>query len=389
MSRIGSAFIEIFQKLAKVDKKLGIHNNGVDNLYPEVVESRIVNSVTALRCKETKATFIAGKGFGEDQNKLIVNKKKGTTLLQLTQDIADSIAEQNGVFIQMNYNLAHEITSLEVLPFTDCRISKTDDDKHSPKVLVCSDWSDSKAAKKARKVDIYNPEPKVIDAQIAKAGSIHKYNGQVFYFKFGKYTYPISPIHPCLEDADSEKQSAVYKNISLRKGFFGKTLVVTKPMVDPLLDKETEIEEIRKQEGERTAFRETIQKFIGAENADGVLHLELGQESDELEKEILFKNIDANINDKLFAHTETSVSNNICMAYGVPPLLIRANDGSLFSTSGEAITQMKIFYQDQTNDERMMIEQIINKLMAKFTDPVEGLKIIPLISQPQTTENAD
>lgn len=391
MKGLASAFIELFNKVAVYDKRLGIHNNGVDNNYPVVVESRIANSVTALRCKNTMATFLSGKGFGDDLNQIIVNPKKETTLLQLTQDIADSIAEQNGVFIHMNYNMNFDITTLEVLPFNDCRLSKTDDDKNNAKVLICTDWNDSKLAKKAREVDIYNPKSSVIKAQIAKAKGIKKYNGQVYYFKFGKYTYPLAPIHPCLDDADSEKQAGTYKNISLRKGFFGKTLVVTKPMVDPLLDKEVDGDEIKKQETERENFRGTIKKFVGADNADGVMHLELEMESDELEKEILFKNIDANINDKLFAHTEGSVSENICVAYGVPPQLIRPSDKGLFSASGEAVREMKIFYQDQTNDERMMVEQIVKKLMAKHIKRTDQeLKIIPLIEEAlKTPDNAN
>ncbi|PHQ27701.1 phage portal family protein [Leeuwenhoekiella nanhaiensis] len=383
-----SAFIEIIKRVAKFDKAYGIHNNGVDNNYPELVESRIANSVTALACKDTKASFLSGKGFGDDLNKLIVNKKKGTTLLQFTQDIADSIAEHNGVYIHANYNSLYEISTLQVLPFPDCRLSKEDDDKNVGKVLVCSDWKDSKLAKKARKVDFFNPKKKVVTSQVNTAGGIKKYNGQIFYWKAGKYIYPLSPIHPCLDDADSEKQAGVFKNTSLRKGFFGKTLFVTKPMVDPHLDKETQAKEIQEQKSEREAFRKTVKQFVGAENVDGVMHIELELESDKLEDEIFIKNIDANINDKLFAHTENSVSNNICISYRIPPMLIRPTDKSLFSSSGEAIREMKTFYQEQTSDERMMVEEIVRKLMALHADKPEAeLKLIPLIAQ--TNANVD
>ena len=387
-----SAFIEIINKVAKYDKGYGIHKNGVDNNYPELVESRIVNSVTALGCKDTKASFLSGKGFGDELNKLVVNKKKGTTLLQLDQDIADSIAEHNGVFIHANYNANFEISTLEVLPFSDCRLSKTDDDKNNAKVKVCTDWTDASKAKKAREIDTFNPKKKVIQEQIEKAGGIKKYNGQVFYFRFGKYIYPLSPIHPCLDDADSEKQAGVFKNTSLRKGFFGKTLFVTKPMVDPNLDKDIESDAniIKEQKSERDNFRDTVKKFVGAENVDGVMHIEMEMESDKLEDEILIKNIDANINDKLFAHTESSVSNNICIAYRIPPMLIRPTDKSLFASSGEAIREMKLFYQEQTSDERMMVEQIIKKLMAKHADkPDQELQLIPLISTSNTETNAN
>lgn len=382
MKGLAAAFIELFQATAKYDKRLEIHENGVGNNYPALVESRIANSVTAKRCAETMATYLTGKGFGDELNKLIVNEKKGITLLQLLQDISESIAEQNGVFIAVNYNANFEHTSFEVIPFNHCRIGKKDDDDYTGKILVCPDWSDPKKAKNARIVDVYNDNPKVIQQQVNKAKGWKKYNGQILYVKFGKYMYPYSRAHTVLDDADSERAASVYKNASLIKGFFGKTLIVTKPLVDPSLDKGDE--EYKEQSTARDNFRKTIKKFIGAENVDGALHLEMEFESDDIDKEILFKNIDTNINDKLFAHTETSVSENICIAYGINPNLIKPKDAGLFAQSGESYKQMKLDYQEETSDERLIVEQIVNKLMKKFTTPKEDLKIIPRIPIPTT-----
>ncbi|WP_417867947.1 hypothetical protein [Xanthomarina gelatinilytica] len=382
MKGLAAAFIELLQATAKYDKRLEIHENGVGNNYPALVESRIANSVTAKRCAETMATYLTGKGFGDELNKLIVHEKKNITLLQFLQDISESIAEQNGVFIAVNYEGIHKHSSFEVIPFGHCRIGKKDDDNYTGKILVCTDWSDQKKAKKARIVDVYNDDPKVVEAQVKKAGSFKKYNGQILYVKFGKYIYPYSRAHPVLDDADSERAASVYKNSSLRKGFFGKTLIVTKPLVDPTLNEEDD--DYKVQVTARTKFRETIQSFIGAENVDGALHLEMEFESDDIDKEILFKNIDTNINDKLFAHTETSVSENICVSYGINPNLIKPKDAGLFAQSGESYKQMKLDYQEETSDERLIVEQIVNKLMKKFTTPKEDLKIIPRIPIPTT-----
>lgn len=381
MKGLASAFIEFLNKIPKFDKRAGIYNNGVDNNYPELVESVIANSVTALRCKNTMASFISGKGFGDVLNKIIVNERKGTTLLKLSQDIADSISEHGGFYIHTNWNANIEITDFDVLPFGDCRIGKKDDDGYSGKIHVCSDWSDDKLSKAARKIDVFNPLKSVIEDQASKAKGFDKYNGQVYYFKFGKYTYPLAPIHPCMEDADSEKRASIYKNTSLRKGFFGKTLVITKPLVDPMISEDTEPEIYREQASERDSFRETIKKFVGAENVDGVMHLELEMQTDDIDKEILFKNIESNIDDKLFAFTEGSVGDNICTTYKMPHILIRPKDSGLFAASGELIKQAKQYAQDETNNERMILEETINKLMSRFVKPQKDLKIIPLIEK--------
>jgi hypothetical protein len=391
MKNLGAAFLEIFKnKGAKYDKTLKIHKNGVDNNYPDLVETLIENSVTATLSANLMASYISGKGFGDELNKIIVHKEKGTTLLQFAQDIADSIATHRGVFIHVNYDANYDHKDFDVLPFSDCRIGKKDDNSYNGKILVCENWADSKLAKKAKVVDVYNPIEKVVKSQIKKAKSIEKYNGQIYYFKYGKKTYPLSPIHPCLEDADSEKQSSVFKNRSLRKGWFGKVAIVTKPLVDGSLEG-VDDEEYQVQVTARDHFRNTIKQFIGVENVDGALHVEMEFEGDDLEKEFLIKNIDSNINDKLFAHTENTVRDNIMMCFNnVPAALVRSKDGSLFGQSGNAIKEMKIFYQDQTFDERSKVEEIVNKLMKKFQDPQENLKIVPLIKiEPEKKEEGN
>lgn len=384
--KVSSSFIKsIFNRIAKFDTKKGVYNNGSENNYPELIESLVINSVTALSCKNLMARFITGKGFG-DLNDLLVHKEEQISLLRFLQDISDSVAEQYGAYIHVNYNGEYKIKDMKILPFADCRVGRKDSNRYAGKILVCSDWSDAKEVRNAVAVDVYNPNKKVIEAQVEKAGSIDKYNGQILFVNPSKFTYPIAPLHPCIEDADSEKQTSIYKNKSLRKGFFGKMLVVTRPMVDALENEESE--EYKKQISERETFRENIQEFIGVENNDGVMHFELEFDEDDIEKAVLFKQIDSNIDDKLFAHTENSVADNIRSCYNnVPAALVRSQDGKLFGSSGEAIKAMKEFYQDQTENERLIVEQTINRLLRNFHEPKDDLKIIPLIQKAEPNVN--
>lgn len=376
MIRIQAAFLQIFNKTPKYDKSKKVHLNGVDNNYPDFVESIISESVTASRCAKLMADYISGKGFGDELNKVIVHKEKQTTLLKFAQDIAESIAEQNGVFIHCNYDGNHDITSMDVLPFSDCRVGKKDGNDYSGKILTCNDWGDNKKVKQATVIDVYNPDKKVIQQQIEAAEGINNYNGQILYFRFGKYTYPLAPIHPCIKDAECETKASIYKYTLMDRGFFGKTLVVTKPMVSATPKEE---ENYKEQLTQRENFRKTIKQFVGAENSDGVMHMEMEYEGDSIEDDIIFKNIDSNIDDKLFAHTEKSVGDNVRMCFNnVPGALIRSQDGKLFGSSGKEIDSMKEFYQEQTSKERMILNEIVNKLMSHFVDKQENLKIIPL-----------
>ena len=234
MRNVASEFIKIFSKKAIYDKSKKIHNNGVANNYPDFVESIIAESVTASSCASMMASYLIGKGFG-DANKIIVNENKETTLYEFGKAIAESKSEHYGYFIHVNYYgelQNYAIKDMDVLPYSDCRIGQKDDTDYNGKILVCSDWLDRTESKKAKVVDVYNSNKKVIKEQMIRAGGFSKYNGQILFVKVGKYTYPLSPLHPALKDAESESQVSIYKHTSLKKGFFGKTMVITKPLVD-------------------------------------------------------------------------------------------------------------------------------------------------------------
>ena len=374
---IVTELLRIWKNIVKYDTKLGIYINGIDNAYPERVERLINNSVTARQSAHLLQSFIIGRGFGIDDN-FVVNSK-GTTLMQLGNEVAYSLSRQYGYFIHLNYNLEGEITYLDLLPFSHCRLGKKDDNDYNGKILVSADWKDKKI--KPSVIDVYNPLKEVILKQIARDG-IKKYKGQILFVNPTPFTYPLSKVDPVMLDADTEHQISVFKNASLRKGFFGKQLIITKPFADGDVGSESYANGIT----ERDNFRRTIQDFMSVENTGSLLHLEMDLLSTDFEKEIVFKNIESNINDKLFEHSETSVSDNIRMAFNnIPSALVRSKDGSLFGTGGEAINQMKIFYQDETEYERMLVEQTLSKLMLKFAGFKKAVKIIPLVTDKTIT----
>lgn len=383
--RIVAEFISIFQKIVAYDKKLGIHNNGVDNNYPDFVEYVISESVTTRTCSNLMTSYLVGQGFGNNLNDLIINEHLNTTLLQFSQRLSKSIADHTGVFIHVNYDENYEPVDPSILPFGNCRVGKKDAKKYNSKIIVCENWGDKKATAQKEIIDVWNPNKKIVKAQIKKAGGFEKYKGQVLYYKETQYIYPLSRLHPCIKDAEAETASSIFKYTSLKKGFFGKTLVVTKPMVDHDLKLTRDNEERAKYEdqiSERKKFRETMGSFMGVDNLDGVLHLEAEFESDNIDKEILFKNIDSNIDDKIFAHTEASVKDNIRTCYNnVPPSLIMSQDGKLFGSSGEAIREMKLFYQDQTKWERLTVQSIIRKIFKSDDRIPDDIAIIPLIEE--------
>ena len=384
---------ELAKRLIKFDKQLGVYHNGVDNNYPERVERIINNSATAKPAAKLFRKYIVGKGFGVLVNDFIVNKNKFITLRKFLTKLAHSYSYHNGVFIHVNFNLNFKIISLDVLPFSHCRIGKKDDKDYNGKIVIYDNWDAVDGPidkKKFELIDVYNLNENVINKQIEKAGGIQKYKGQIFYFNPDTTIYPLAHIDNVMDDADSEKMSSVFKNTSLRKGFFGKKIVITPPMVGEDLRRpldqltEDELSLRRQSETERTNFVNSMQSFIGADNADGMLHLEMEFEGDDIEKTIKFIDVNTNINDALFKHTEISCANNIRKAYAnIPSILIENTDNSVFGNSGEMLKQAKIFYQDQTEEDRDTIEtDILKPLLSnfeKFEMPINGLQILPII----------
>jgi hypothetical protein len=121
-----------------------------------------------------------------------------------------------------------------------------------------------------------------------------------------------------------------------------------------------------------------LKDSLGAENTGGVLCLEMDFAGEKLEDAILIKQIESKIDDKLFNYTETSVRDNILMAFNNLPVgLIKTSDTSLFGNSGEAIKEMKQMYWENTSAERTILTDAINKLL-KLSENHASITVEPI-----------
>lgn len=369
--------IDVWKRLTPWSKSADVYANDTDNAYPERMDRLINNSVTAKSAAAIMVQYLIGKGYGEENDKLIINKDKNLKLIDFADDVADDLVKQRGVFIHINWNALYQVSDFSVIPYEWCRIGKTDSNNYAGKIAICKEWLKPKKAD-IQLIDVFNPRKKVIDVQVEKAGGWEHYKGQVLFVNMDtKLLYPLSRIDSVAEDCDSEAQASVYKNRLLRKGFFGNTLVVTRPLVgEGLADKA-----LMDAESEREHFQKAIKESLGAENTGGVLCLEMDFAGEKLEDAILIKQIESKIDDKLFNYTESSVRENILVAFNnLPSGLIKTNESSLFGNSGEAIREMKRTYWENTTKERNLLTSVINQLLSRSQNfsslSVEPLKLI-------------
>ena len=368
-------------KLIDVDNRLrirynkvdGVYNFGDDNSYPQLIKSLIGSSRTAKNCIDINSKNIFGKGFQFEGKATIVNKN-GLTLNQLLRLASKEFAEQNNLFFHVNYNALYQITSVNLLPSTDVRIGKSDSTGYSGKYVIYDNWDKSKAKKIDKKdftlIDKFNPSPAIIDAQVESVGGWSRYKGQILHITADfSELYSLSDGDSVLLDMDNQYQASLFKNTGLRRGYFGSKLFITKPFNDDY---------------ERNDFEQTIQNMQGAENSSGVLLLEANNVSDNLDDQFKITDIDSNIDDKIFAHTEESSVDAILEAFGVPAILVNRKDNSIFGNSGELLKQAKITHWENKEEERSIITEAFQTIFSRWHEqinPQNDWTITPIITQ--------
>jgi hypothetical protein len=375
--------LDIIKRAVKWDKKLEIYQNGEDNLYPERIDRIINNSVTAKMASEMMTQYLIGKGFGEADNFQINNDQK---LIDFAIDVADSLVRQRGVAIHFDYNLNFEEVNPKIIDFTKIRLGKKDSKHYNGKIIFKNDWLDTKEDPII--FDVFNKNLEVVKAQIKNAGSIEKYKGQILYINLdSRYYYPLSRIDAVLNDCDSESQAAIYKNMILRKGFFGKTIIMTPPLVsndepEMIVNDAGQLvrnHQFTKRQAEADQVKATIEQFIGSEQAGGALMIESPDFINGIDSIFKIETINSELNDKMFEYTENSVSKNILMAFNnIPVALVKSPDSAMFGNSGASLLEAKKMYWENTSKERNLVETIINDIVQNL--PTWNGAYIPVVS---------
>lgn len=376
VGKIRASLVELYTRVIKVDERNNkIYLNGEDNLYPYEIERFLNNSPTATRATDIMQRFISGQGVESD---MVVNIKKNYLLSDIVDMVSEDISEQNGSFIWVGYGFDENINpisnKLDMLDYSNCRISKEDDNEYKGKIYY-KDWQ--KRTMYANRNDDsstwyypYNPNPEVIIEQMkadARKGTgredvtieelVRHYRGQVFYLNMTrKYKYALSKFDSVVNDADSEFRFSLYVNREMRTGFLGKVIAILKG------------------EDENDTVKKDLATLLGAENVGSMLLLN-AESNDNINEILKIDQLKAQIDDKMFVEQDKRIRRNILgAANNLPEPLIYAGEGALFGTSGDTYREMKLFYQEQTQRERKTIERTLT--MLGF--PTE---IIPLVDE--------
>lgn len=334
----------------KPDKRNECFNWGVDNAFPSLIEALVGMSVTSKTCSDRVAKAIYGASFG-DAGKVKVNSK-GQSINEVLRIAARWYSKQNNCFLQIGYDGNFDIKSIVVVPVTDVRIGKADDKGYSGKFIVYDNWDKSKSKRIQSNgfevYDRYNPDKKVVEGQVKKAGDISQYNGQILHIKKDdSYKYALPEISPVLSEALLESNSQIFRSKGALKGFLNVKIIVVPPFKD---------------DTERKDFKKTIDDLRGAESTSDILLLETAQAMDDVSKQILLDDITGEYNDNLFEYSDKQAEKNICKAYSVNIILIDPTDSGSLGDSGGKLEEAKNQLWESREEDRKQFEEVFTEL---------------------------
>ena len=367
VGKIRATLVELYSRVIQPDKgNNNIYLNGIDNLYPYEIERVINNSPTATRAVSVMHNFIAGGGVLNDR---LVNPKKNYYLSDIVDLIASDISTQNGCFIWVGYGINEEgeiyRQKLDILDYSNSRISKEDDNEYPGKVYY-KDYQKKKNFYNRNDSSEtwyypYNPNTEIVAEQMradARRGlelkkddpvtieqMVRHYRGQVYYMNLTpRYKYALSKFDSVYNDADSEFRYSLYINKELRTGFMGKVIAIIKG------------------DDENGTVKNDLGDLLGAENVGSLLVLE-AEQTDEIDKVLKIEQLKPQVEDGLLEKEDKRMRRNILgAANNLPEPLIYAGEGAMFGTSGDVYREYKLFYQEQTQRERIAIEKTLKYL---------------------------
>ena len=352
----------------------GVQTYGINNSFPQDVKLIVANSVTGGECVDIYGRFISGQGFlNEATAKLQINKRQ--TMNELLKECSKDVAMFGGIGLHFNYNANYKITSINIIPFEHIRFKALDDNNKFDKVCIHWDWARQfRALRQWKKediveIDLFNPDPVVIQEQVDNAGGWQNYKGQVYYFSNNGYkTYPMPIYQAALTDMNTEEGLMVIDNRNARNRFMigGAFIEINNENNNTESDEEFESKE--------TDTEKVLFDMQGDEESCKIIYMQVPN-AESVPKFIPFES-------KNYAEdydiTNKNVSDRIGRSFMQPPILRAENVGANFGA--DLMMNAYKYYNNITTEERMTISRIFTEIFKYWKDEniVNDFSINPL-----------
>lgn len=347
---------------------LGIKAYGRNNLYPQQAKAILDSSSTGAQCADRYARFIEGDGFADLYLYDLVVNRFGETTDDLLTAVCQDLADYGGFALHVNYDLNCKVCEVQHVPFESCRLQEDDDSGYIAHIITHPDWSaKTTRAGKILKVskdtittyDRFNPNPAIVRAQIAAAGGIDYYKGQILWVSMaGRDRYPLPKYDRVLTDLSTDEGLSNVKFRNVRCNFLPSAFVINK--VSQALNEQDERDLALVKEG----FAESLEDFQGDETSNVLLSMTISNEEEKPEiVPFPVKNFD-----KDFETTDKSVVERIYCAFEQEPFLC-IRDGKV-GFSGTLIHDAYTFYSSLVSKEQRLIERAFGKVLDNWYEPL-------------------
>ena len=352
---------------------LGIQTYGEDNLYPQTFRNILAASSTGAECLDRFADFIEGNGFRDVPFSESVVNRKGDTADDIHALVCRDVAYYNGLALHVNYNIYGDIVELHHVPFENCRLAESDDNGYVGKIAIHPDWSGQKtrggkvikvAKENIDYIDVFNPDKRVVAAQIEAAGGIEYYKGQVLWVSLsGKDIYPTGKGDRVVTEMSTDEGLANVKYRNVRNNFLPAAMIFTKKGTNITFDQDGNEIDSRDDDD---SFSDSLLQLQGDTNCGKLMEVTL--ETDEDKPEVVTLN--SRNYDKEFTVTDISVTERIYSAFGQEPwYCIRIGKVGF---SGDILEDAFEYYNSIVSKQQRLIERTFTRVFRHFYEAVNA-----------------
>lgn len=253
----------------ETDRKVtGFLSVGRDGLYFHNAILAAKASITASACLEARASFTVANGFKDKAIANMVVNRQGQTCDEILAATGENLAKGEYMALHFRYNGFGKIVSIRPVSFEIVQYAKPDDLNNISRAgifpYMASTLYKNKAKKPSAVLDLFNPDPDVVLSQMAAAGGIEKWQGQLLFDPLKKpvngYYHVANWMEAGIDDIETEHELSVYDHRTVLNGFSGSGfLVVVEEPVETTNNDDDEFTELD-DNGNAIVRREPLQR---------------------------------------------------------------------------------------------------------------------------------
>lgn len=348
-----------------IDRRFQIQGYGEDNLYPQRAIRARDSSKTVKACVDRYAEFLNGEGFTDPALASMVLNRKGHTGNDFLDHLAKSAATNQGFWVHVGYNLNYKVNSVKVINYEYNRFDIPDEEGDFYFIKYCNNWENNPyknptSIQEICDYPVFDPRPEVVKEQIAQAGGILNYKGQLFYWTPEEGQYPKCTFDVVLDQAQTQNEIAIFDLAMEQNGFKGgHALMYPKAFADA---------------NEERQVQERLEAFAGRgagatmiiENPGGTL------KANEIIVPLQMQNTDG-----LHENVDKRTKNDIREAFGMPPEIIgQIPESGLFNK--QQMEEAYTYYNSLTRNGRNIISRQVKRILDHWHQPITAdYTIIP------------